>query len=62
MTNSILPLRDGELAGGTGPGWLGGLVLDSVRIAVILPCYNEEAAIAETIAGIQKRSGDLARV
>ncbi len=41
------------MAGGTGPGWLGGLVLDSVRIAVILPCYNEEAAIAETIAGFR---------
>jgi glycosyltransferase involved in cell wall biosynthesis len=25
--------------------------LDSLRIAVILPCYNEEAAIAETVAG-----------
>jgi glycosyltransferase involved in cell wall biosynthesis len=27
--------------------------LDSLRIAVILPCYNEEAAIAETVAGFQ---------
>ena len=27
--------------------------LDSLRIAVILPCYNEEAAIAETIAGFR---------
>lgn len=26
---------------------------DSVRIAVLLPCYNEEAAIAETIAGFR---------
>src|SRR5512139_1442713 len=26
---------------------------DSLRIAVILPCYNEEAAITETIAGFQ---------
>ena len=26
---------------------------DSLRIAVILPCYNEEAAIAETIAGFR---------
>jgi glycosyltransferase involved in cell wall biosynthesis len=26
---------------------------DSLRIAVILPCYNEEAAIVETIAGFQ---------
>jgi hypothetical protein len=23
---------------------------DSLRIAVLLPCYNEEAAISETIA------------
>jgi glycosyltransferase involved in cell wall biosynthesis len=28
-------------------------VTDSLRIAVILPCYNEEAAIAETIAGFR---------
>jgi glycosyltransferase involved in cell wall biosynthesis len=27
--------------------------LDSQRIAVILPCYNEEAAIAETVAGFR---------
>ena len=27
--------------------------MDSLRIAVILPCYNEEAAIAETVAGFQ---------
>src|SRR5687768_8549298 len=27
--------------------------VDSLRIAVILPCYNEEAAIAETIAGFR---------
>jgi glycosyltransferase involved in cell wall biosynthesis len=27
--------------------------LDSLRIAVILPCYNEEAAIAETIGGFR---------
>ena len=27
--------------------------MDSLRIAVILPCYNEEAAIAETIAGFR---------
>ncbi|HEU0310422.1 MAG TPA: glycosyltransferase family 2 protein [Sphingomicrobium sp.] len=26
---------------------------DSLRIAVILPCYNEEAAIAETVAGFK---------
>ena len=26
---------------------------DSVRITVLLPCYNEEAAIAETIAGFR---------
>lgn len=26
---------------------------DSLRIAVVLPCYNEEAAIAQTIAGFQ---------
>jgi len=30
-----------------------GTLLDSLRIAVILPCYNEEAAIAETIAGFR---------
>jgi len=27
--------------------------LDSLRIAVILPCYNEEAAIAKTVAGFR---------
>jgi len=27
--------------------------VDSLRIAVILPCYNEEAAIAETVAGFR---------
>lgn len=27
--------------------------LDSLRIAVILPCYNEEAAIAQTVAGFR---------
>jgi glycosyltransferase involved in cell wall biosynthesis len=27
--------------------------VDSQRIAVILPCYNEEAAIAETVAGFR---------
>jgi glycosyltransferase involved in cell wall biosynthesis len=27
--------------------------LDSLRIAVILPCYNEEAAISETVAGFR---------
>nr|WP_294850204.1 glycosyltransferase family 2 protein [uncultured Sphingomonas sp.] len=27
--------------------------MDSVRIAVVLPCYNEEAAIAETVAGFR---------
>ena len=27
--------------------------LDSLRIAVVLPCYNEEAAIAETVAGFR---------
>ena len=26
---------------------------NSVRVAVVLPCYNEEAAIAETIAGFR---------
>ena len=30
-----------------------GAFLDSQRIAVILPCYNEEAAIAETVAGFR---------
>ena len=29
------------------------VALDTLRIAVILPCYNEEAAIAETIAGFR---------
>jgi glycosyltransferase involved in cell wall biosynthesis len=28
-------------------------MVDSLRIAVILPCYNEEAAIAETVAGFR---------
>ena len=27
--------------------------MDSLRIAVVLPCYNEEAAIAETVAGFR---------
>jgi glycosyltransferase involved in cell wall biosynthesis len=27
--------------------------MDSLRIAVILPCYNEEAAIVETVAGFR---------
>jgi glycosyltransferase involved in cell wall biosynthesis len=27
--------------------------LDGIRIAVVLPCYNEEAAIAETVRGFQ---------
>lgn len=27
--------------------------MDGLRIAVVLPCYNEEAAIAETVAGFQ---------
>jgi glycosyltransferase involved in cell wall biosynthesis len=27
--------------------------MDSLRIAVILPCYNEEAAIAKTVAGFR---------
>jgi glycosyltransferase involved in cell wall biosynthesis len=31
----------------------GDLAVDSLRIAVILPCYNEEAAIVETIAGFR---------
>jgi glycosyltransferase involved in cell wall biosynthesis len=30
-----------------------GALLDSQRIAVILPCYNEEAAIAKTVAGFR---------
>ncbi len=30
-----------------------GLGGSSVRVAVVLPCYNEEAAIAETIAGFR---------
>lgn len=30
-----------------------GTCLDSLRIAVILPCYNEEAAITETVAGFR---------
>jgi len=28
-------------------------VNDSLRVAVVLPCYNEEAAIAETVAGFR---------
>src|SRR5215203_5668393 len=27
--------------------------MDSLRIAVVLPCYNEQAAIAQTIAGFR---------
>lgn len=27
--------------------------MDGIRIAVVLPCYNEEAAIAETVKGFQ---------
>jgi len=27
--------------------------VDGIRIAVVLPCYNEEAAIAETVKGFQ---------
>src|SRR5687767_2438848 len=27
--------------------------MDSLRIAVLLPCYNEEAAIAQTVAGFR---------
>ncbi|WP_245600272.1 glycosyltransferase family 2 protein [Sphingomonas jaspsi] len=27
--------------------------MDGIRIAVVLPCYNEEAAIAETVRGFQ---------
>jgi len=34
--------------------------LDSLRIAVILPCYNEEAAIAETVAGFRAALPDAA--
>src|SRR5688500_17674504 len=30
-----------------------GTRLDSLRIAVILPCYNEEAAIADTVTGFR---------
>ena len=29
------------------------MMTDSLRIAVLLPCYNEEAAIAETVAGFR---------
>ena len=32
---------------------MGDCMDDSLRIAVILPCYNEEAAIAETVAGFR---------
>lgn len=28
-------------------------MMDSLRIAVILPCHNEEAAVAETVAGFR---------
>ena len=35
-----------------------GVKLDSLRIAVILPCYNEEAAITETIAGFRSALPD----
>ncbi len=32
---------------------LGDLPLSKLRIAVLLPCYNEEAAIAQTVAGFR---------
>lgn len=33
--------------------WELGERVDGIRIAVVLPCYNEEAAIAETVKGFQ---------
>jgi len=33
---------------------------DQLRVAVVLPCYNEEAAIAETIAGFRAALPDAA--
>ncbi len=36
------------------------MFLDSLRIAVILPCYNEEAAITDTVAGFRAVLPDAA--
>jgi len=36
-----------------GRGRVGGTVLSKLRVAVLLPCYNEEAAIAQTVAGFR---------
>src|SRR5688500_10193056 len=30
-----------------------GTILDGIRIAVLLPCYNEEAAVAQTVSGFR---------
>jgi glycosyltransferase involved in cell wall biosynthesis len=35
------------------PDRVGERALDSLRIAVLLPCYNEEAAITKTVAGFR---------
>jgi hypothetical protein len=29
------------------------LDIGTVRVAVLLPCYNEEAAVAQTVAGFR---------
>src|SRR3954469_25824522 len=34
--------------------------LQNLRIAVLLPCYNEEAAIAQTVAGFRSALPDAA--
>ena len=36
-----------------GGGLVSSNVMNSLRIAVLLPCYNEEAAIAQTVAGFR---------
>ena len=36
------------------------MAVDSLRIAVLLPCYNEEAAIAQTVAGFRAALPDAA--
>src|SRR6478672_7247252 len=45
---------------GEGFSWGIGLAQQNIRIAVLLPCYNEEAAIAQTIAGFRAALPDAA--
>src|SRR3954466_8370051 len=45
-----------------GEGFLGGLALadSTIRIAILLPCYNEEAAVARTVAAFRAALPDSA--